>query len=129
MATNFDIFIAHSHEDDAWTRQLTQALRARGLSVWLDDDEVKPGEEWGRKVREGLRKSSQIVFLVGAGIGKSPRLAAELGMALAERKRIISVVDPDVPSEEIPGPIRLRHYLKKGDPKIVAEEIADAVAA
>lgn len=38
------------------------------------------------------------------------------------------MVDPDVPLEEVPGPIRRRQFLKKGEPKTVAEEIAEALA-
>jgi TIR domain len=128
MSTNFDIFISHSHKDSQWARQLAQGLRDRGVSVWLAEDQISPGEEWGRKIREGLRESSHIVFLVGAGASRSNALSHELGMALGEGKLIIPVVDADVPAEEIPGPIRRRQYLKKGDPKAVAEEIAEALA-
>lgn len=128
MDTNFDVFISHSHQDSQWARQLAQGLQDRGVSVWLAEDRISPGEEWGRKIREGLHKSSRIVFLVGAGASKSNALGLELGMALGEGKLIIPVVDPDVPLEEIPGPIRRRQFLKKGDPKAVAEEIAEALA-
>lgn len=34
-----------------------------------------------------------------------------------------------MPLEDIPGPIRLRKYLLKDDPKVVAEEIAHGVAS
>jgi len=125
----FNIFISHSRQDREWTRQLTTALRGRGLSVWLDEDQIKPGEEWGRKILEGLQKSSHVVFLVGRGAAGSNAVALELGMALAAGKRIIPVIDTGVARDDIPGPIRRRQYLKRGDPKTVAEEIADAIAA
>ncbi len=130
MGANFDVFISHSHsqQDREWTRQLTEALKRHGLSVWLDEDQIKPGEDWGRGILEGLQRSSHIVFLVGPRAARSNWLALELGMALAEGKPIIPVVNAKVPSEDIPGPIRRRQYLKRGDPQVVADEIAETVA-
>jgi len=128
MARKFDVFVSHAHQDSKWVRQLTEALKERGLSVCSDEDKVRPGEEWGRKTREGLRNSSSVVFLVGPGAAKSNWLALELGMVLAAGKPIIPVVDPAVAPEEIPGPIRRRQYLKREDPKTLAEEIAEAVS-
>jgi hypothetical protein len=129
MSHKFNVFISHSHQDREWTRKLSEALKQRGLSVWLDEDQIRPGEEWGQRILEGLQKSSHIVFLIGPGASLSKSLALELGMALAERKPIIPVVDKDVSSEDIPGPIRRRQYLKKNDPQAVADEIVEAVAA
>jgi hypothetical protein len=128
-AKKFNIFIAYAHQGTGWIRELTKALRDRGLSVWLDEDGAQLGEEWGRKTRDALRNSSSVVFLVEQGAANSNWLALELGMVLAAGKPIIPVVDPDLRSEEIPGPIRRRPYLKREDPRIVAEEIAEAVAA
>jgi nucleoside 2-deoxyribosyltransferase len=55
-------------------------------------------------------------------------MAFELGAALALQKPVIPVVAEDTPLEDVPGPIKLRKYLLKGDPEIVAEEIAHGVA-
>jgi TIR domain-containing protein len=131
MAAKFDVFIfsAHYGDDHEWARQLAKALKERGLSVWLDEDRIKRGEEWGLRVRKALGESSHLVLLVGPGAGKSNFLALELGMALGLGKPIIPVVDAEVPLEEIPGPIRRRRCLKKEDPQLVADEIAEAVAA
>jgi hypothetical protein len=40
---------------------------------------------------------------------------------------LIPIVAEDVPFENIPGPIKLRKYLPKGDPIAIADEIADAI--
>jgi hypothetical protein len=128
MSANFDVFISHSYKDSQWARRLAQELEDRRVSVWLAEDQIRPGEEWGRKVREGLHESSSIVFLVGAGASKSNALGLELGMALGEEKPIIPIVDENIPLEDIPGPIRRRQSLKKRDPKVVADEIAEALA-
>jgi len=40
------------------------------------------------------------------------------------KKPLIPVVSKDTPSEELPGPVRLRRYISMDKPEIVAEEIS-----
>jgi len=40
----FDVFLSYKSEDEAWVRGLKAALCARGLQVWLDRDEILPGD-------------------------------------------------------------------------------------
>jgi hypothetical protein len=55
----FDVFICHASEDkDAVARPLAQALESRGLSVWLDEVEIKLGDNLRQKIDEGLRAST-----------------------------------------------------------------------
>ena len=55
----FDVFICHASEDkDTVARPLAHALDARGLSVWLDDGEIKLGDSLRQKIDEGLRTST-----------------------------------------------------------------------
>jgi len=55
--------------------------------------------------------------------------AVELGAALALQKPLIPIVAEDVPVKDIPGPIKLRKYLLKADPMVVADEIARGIAS
>ena len=130
MGGKYDIFISHPQQgvSPEWPRRLARALQERGLTVWLDEDQIKPGEDWGHEILEGLERSSNVVFVVGAGANESNAVGLELGMVLAAGKRIIPVVDADLPQEEIPGPLKFRQPFKKDDPRIVAEEIAEALA-
>lgn len=129
MAKKYDIFISYSPKDRAWVRSLVKALQDKGLSVWYDEFEIKPGDALLERIHEGLNKSRNIVFLIGAGASKSNWVAAELGAALALRKPIIPIVQEGTTPEDIPGPIRLRRYLLKQEPSIVAEEIVRATSS
>ena len=54
-----DVFISHAHEDKAdVARPLTEALTERGLSVWLDEHELRIGDSLLRKIDEGLASST-----------------------------------------------------------------------
>jgi hypothetical protein len=130
MAEKYDIFIFYSlaHEDRTWVRGLAEALQDQGFTVWYDEAEVKPGEPLMERIHEGLNESRNIVFLVGTGASKSNWTAAELGAALAVRKPIIPIVQEGTPPGDIPGPIRLRRYLRRQEPSTTAKEIARAIA-
>jgi len=55
----YDVFISHASEDkDDVVRPLALALRARGLSVWYDEFELKIGDSLRRKIDLGLAKSN-----------------------------------------------------------------------
>jgi hypothetical protein len=54
----YDVFISHASEDKtAIVRQLANALREAGLSVWYDEFELKIGDSLRRKIDRGLAKS------------------------------------------------------------------------
>jgi len=128
MVKNYDVFISYSLRDRVWARSIVEALQDRGVSVWYDETEVRPGEALEDRIREGLDNSNNIIFLIAEGAAKSNWVAAELGAALALHKPIIPIVQEGIPRKDIPGPIRLRRYLLKQDPSITAEEVVRAIS-
>jgi hypothetical protein len=42
----FDVFISYNGQDRQLVLKLAEALKERGLKVWLDVWIVKPGERW-----------------------------------------------------------------------------------
>ncbi|MDQ0068953.1 replicative DNA helicase [Variovorax boronicumulans] len=54
----YDVFISHASEDkDDVARPLAEGLRARGLSVWIDEMELKLGDSLRRGIDHGLAES------------------------------------------------------------------------
>lgn len=54
----WDVFISHASEDKASVgRPLAVALEAHGVSVWLDDFELRIGDSLRRKIDHGLARS------------------------------------------------------------------------
>ncbi|MEM6797284.1 MAG: TIR domain-containing protein, partial [Acidobacteriota bacterium] len=51
----FDVFISHASEDkDDFVRPLVDALKALGLSVWYDEDQILLGDDFRAKMDQGL---------------------------------------------------------------------------
>ncbi len=54
----WDVFVSHASEDKvAVARPLTDALKELGISVWLDDFELRIGDSLRRKIDRGLARS------------------------------------------------------------------------
>jgi hypothetical protein len=52
------IFISYASEDLEAASRLAEGLRAAGLEVWLDKDELQWGNDWGRSIRRGVEGCS-----------------------------------------------------------------------
>ncbi|HYC90127.1 MAG TPA: tetratricopeptide repeat protein [Thermoanaerobaculia bacterium] len=54
----FDVFVSHASEDKTrFVEPLVAALRERGLRVWYDSHEIRLGDDFRRKMDEGLSRS------------------------------------------------------------------------
>jgi hypothetical protein len=54
----WDIFMSHASPDKPYVRGLVKALRAKDVSVWFDEDCIKPGEPSRQAIKNGLKKST-----------------------------------------------------------------------
>jgi hypothetical protein len=68
----YDVFISHASEDkDDVVRELAEALRAAGLSVWYDEFALRIGDSLRRSIDRGLASSRfGVVVLSKAFFGK-----------------------------------------------------------
>ena len=69
MATVFDVFLSHNSEDKPAVRELAEALRARGLKVWLDEEQLVPGRPWQEALEEVIEAARSAAVLVGKYYG------------------------------------------------------------
>jgi hypothetical protein len=58
----WDVFICYSKRDKAQVAGLYKGLRDDDFSVWLDEQEILPGERWEASIRRGIDQSR--IFLV-----------------------------------------------------------------
>jgi small GTP-binding protein len=63
---NYDVFLSHSSKDKDTVRAVAERLRADGLRVWLDDWELKPGDNIPSKIEEGLEHSHILILCMSA---------------------------------------------------------------
>jgi tetratricopeptide (TPR) repeat protein len=70
MPAEFDVFLSHNSRDKVAVRQVADWLEAKGLRVWFDEWELRPGLRWQEGLEDGIESSaSGAVFLGEAGFG------------------------------------------------------------
>jgi len=83
MNKRFDVFLSHNSRDKPAVRELAEALRARGLKVWLDEWELVPGRPWQEALEEVIETTGSSAVLVGKD-GLGPWQDAEMRGCLSE---------------------------------------------
>ena len=53
----FDVFLSHSAKDKAVVRDVAARLKQDGVRVWLDEEQIKPGDSIPAKIEDGLEHS------------------------------------------------------------------------
>jgi TolB-like protein/cytochrome c-type biogenesis protein CcmH/NrfG len=80
------IFLSCAAEDMGVARRLAGVLREAGIEVWFEQEEVRGGDEWDRKIRQRLRECALFVPIVSAQTQARPEGYFRLEWHLAERR-------------------------------------------
>jgi len=60
----FDVFLSHNSQDKSSVRQIAEALKSRGLRVWLDEWELIPGHPWQDEVERIIQTAKSVAVLI-----------------------------------------------------------------
>jgi hypothetical protein len=123
------VFISHSQHDADWARKFAQALKQRGVSVWFDEFDVRPGESMPDALESGLRSSDVIVAVLDSEGPATPNLFFELGASISMGKEFVSIVPKGLDPSNLPFEVRLRRYLIGDNPEHTAEELSNSLLA
>jgi hypothetical protein len=123
------VFISHSARDADWVCSFAEALKRRGVTVWLDGLDDRPGEAAVDALEAGLRSSDVLVALFDAESPSRPNLFFELGAAIGMGKRVLAIVPKDLDPNVLPLDVRLRRYLIRETPEQTAEELSNSLQA
>ncbi len=83
----YDVFISHSsHDKEEVARPLAQALQARGLQVWLDEEQLYVGDSIRRGIDNALRDSRFGVVILSPAYLESEWGQKELDAFFAKEK-------------------------------------------
>lgn len=66
MSFDFDVFLSHSSKDKPIVREIAARLKKDGVRVWLDEEQIKPGDSIPTKIEEGLERSRVLVLCMSA---------------------------------------------------------------
>ena len=67
----FDVFLAHNSQDKPQVRAIANKLKRRGLTVWLDEEQIPPGRSFQDAIQQALQNvKSAAIFIGTEGLGK-----------------------------------------------------------
>jgi hypothetical protein len=123
------VFISHSARDTDWARSFARALKERGVTVWFDEFDVRPGESVRDALEAGLRSSDVLVALLDTESPSRANLFFELGAAIGMGKRVVPIIPKGLDPSVLPLDVRLRRYLVRDTPEQTAEELSSTLQA
>ena len=112
------VFVCYSRKDRAFVDQLTGDLKAAGIPIWRDLEDIPTDVRsntsgWRDAVDRGLRESSHMLVVLSPGAVASEEVKAEWNYFLAQRRTVYPVLCAEC---EIPYRLyALNYYDFRGD--------------
>jgi hypothetical protein len=77
------IFLCHSSSDKPKVRALYNRLLADGMTPWLDEKDLLPGQDWQEEIAKAVRQSDVVIVCISKGtINKRGFVQKEIRYAL-----------------------------------------------
>jgi hypothetical protein len=87
-APQFQVFLSYSRLDSRIVRGFHRRLLARGITVWMDVENILGGEDWRTAIRNAIRGSQlMLIFLSRKVVAREGYLQYEILEALDESRR------------------------------------------
>ena len=93
-----DAFVSYAARDSRDTLLICSGLRALGLRLWLDTEEISASRAtWREAVHTGIAASRTVLVALSPNWAESPACRYELAIALERRKPLLAMALPDEP--------------------------------
>jgi hypothetical protein len=106
MESKPKVFISHSWEDKKLVQRLEHELKAAGVDVWVDHDELKAGDSLPQQISNALDWCNILLLIWSQSAKSSKWVELEWTSAIALRKTIIPCI-----FDKTPVPAILRNLL------------------
>jgi hypothetical protein len=86
------IFVCYARADRKFAEKLVSDLRSGGVSLWFDQHDILPGDQWDSAVENALMTSPSLLIILSPNSTSSQNVMDELAQALKLNKRIVPVL-------------------------------------
>lgn len=101
-------FISYARADGEFVLRLAEELRAKGVSLWLDQLDISAGEPWEESIERALEECESVLLVLSPVSVKSENVKDEISYALGEKKKILPLM---YQSCKIPLRLNRLHYV------------------
>ena len=101
------VFLSYASEDASAAQRIAEALRAAGIEVWFDREELRGGDAWDRRIREQIHDCRLFIAVISAHteardegyFRREWKLAVDRTHDMDERKAFLVPIVIDATSE------------------------------
>ncbi|HEY3421439.1 MAG TPA: toll/interleukin-1 receptor domain-containing protein [Methanomassiliicoccales archaeon] len=86
------VFLSHSNLDEALARVIKDKIEGLGVSVYMAEDDPRPGQRLPLKLDLAIRSSDILVYLCTESSASSQIVQQEVAFAYALNKQIITLI-------------------------------------
>ena len=106
-------FLGHSSIDKPAVRSLYHRLRSEGIDVWIDEEDLFPGQDWQHEIRKEVQEADVVIVCVSEdSVSKTGFIQQEIKFALdvADQRPEDSIYIIPLKLEECVVPERLKRW-------------------
>lgn len=123
----FDVFISYSSADAAFVQDLVRRMERRGVALWFDRAEIKPGDYNRERINKGISDSRYMLAVLSPSSLNSRWVQHEIDAAmireLNERNvQLIPLLIGAIDESDLPPDLRGKNYL---DFRVQAKELPE----
>lgn len=102
-------FISYSRTDTTQKQNIIKQLRARGINLWVDIENLVPGSPaWEREIERAIRDAAGIIVLLSPNSNNSEWVRREISFAQQNDKQIFPVLIRGEEDDSVP--LRLSNH-------------------
>jgi len=119
-----NVFISYSSKDSVLARSIHDRCLQIGLTAFLAEVSLKPGDQWKDKILEELKEADWVIFLATPNSCASDAVKHEIGGALVLKKSFVAV-RVGVGIEQLPDWIKDKHAVDGNDSQALHDTITN----
>jgi hypothetical protein len=96
------VFISYSRADLAFADRIVAALNERGFEPLIDRRDIKAAEKWRDRLKQMIRQSDTVVFVISPEAVASEICKEEVEFAASLNKRFVPIVWRYVGAKDVP---------------------------
>jgi hypothetical protein len=103
------VFISYKHEDKFFAEMLIRQVKMAGFDVWVDDEQLRAGENWREAINFAIKESFALIFIITPASKRSEFVTYEWAFAQGAGVKVIPVML--LPTEKLHPQLEQLQYL------------------